>query len=46
MYLKVIDGDDSNRFKTYKKNYNWSFEATNALNNKTEKTEALEMTAF
>lgn len=28
MYLKVIDTNDGNRFKTYHKNYNWSIESS------------------
>ena len=37
MYLKVIDSNDSNRFKTYKKNYNWIIEETETLKRRVEK---------
>lgn len=46
MYLKVIDTNDSNRFKTYHKNYNWSFERTNSFISKKEKNQVLEQSVF
>jgi uncharacterized protein YbcC (UPF0753/DUF2309 family) len=43
MYLKVIDTNDSNQFKTYNKNYNWSIEAVDS-DRQVEITENLELT--
>ena len=43
MYLKVIDTNDSNQFKTYNKNYNWSIEAADS-DRQVEITENLELT--
>jgi uncharacterized protein YbcC (UPF0753/DUF2309 family) len=43
MYLKVIDSNDANQFKTYKKNYNWSIDTTTTSDHRTEKREALEL---
>ncbi len=43
MYLKVIDSNDSNQFKTYNKNYNWTIDATSTPDHSTEKREALEL---
>ena len=42
MYLKVIDTNDANRFKTYKKNYNWSFDTNENLDKKAH-NQTLEM---
>ncbi len=46
MYLKVIDSNDSNDFKTYKKNYNWSRDAKSTSDYSIEKTDALELKAL
>jgi uncharacterized protein YbcC (UPF0753/DUF2309 family) len=46
MYLKVIDSNDSNDFKTYKKNYNWSRDAKSTSDYSLEKTDALELKAL
>lgn len=45
MYLKVIDSNDANKFKTYKKDYNWSIEESSALDPILEKREAVELNA-
>ena len=46
MYLKVIDSNDSNQFKTYKKNYNWSRDVKSTSDYSTEKTDALQLNAL
>lgn len=42
MYLKVIDSNDSNKFKTYKKNYNWSID-DNSISDKNKVESATEV---
>ena len=45
MYLKVMDGEDGNQFKTYTKNFVWKFESKeNSSNAKASKAERLELT--
>jgi len=46
MYLKVIDSNDSNQFKTYRKNYNWSMDSKSHSDNSAEKTEAFELSVL
>ncbi|SDR69815.1 hypothetical protein SAMN04515667_0347 [Formosa sp. Hel1_31_208] len=46
MYLKVIDTNDSNRFKSYNKNYNWSLEEVSFSNVKTEDKRTLVLSDY
>jgi hypothetical protein len=43
MYLKVIDSNDADKFKTYKKNYNWSIDGKSNSEKSKPKVEAVEL---
>ncbi len=43
MYLKVIDSNDNNQFKTYKKNYNWSIDGESNSDKSIPKAEVVEL---
>jgi uncharacterized protein YbcC (UPF0753/DUF2309 family) len=43
MYLKVIDSNDSNQFKTYTKGYQWALESESSSSHQIEKSEVLEL---
>lgn len=46
MYLKVMDSSDSNKFKTYFKNYNWIEETKVSSNKNAEIKQALEVSRY
>lgn len=47
MYLKVIDSNDDNQFKTYQKNYNWSIDGKKStVGSRKERPEVLELSTF